>query len=101
MGADLHERINQLRAQLEEVNRTLTRLRRDQRLYKRNFDLVVANAYCPVCLQPLSLEYKYEYSEKIARIIRENERRIAVESEHQRALEQEILNLEKAMGNNS
>ena len=100
MNNDEHvkKRLEDLRAELKQVGSEITKLRREQRECKRNLDVVVSSAYCPVCLQPLSLEYKYEYSDKMAAIFRGIEKRIALAVEKQASLEQEIRNLEEALG---
>jgi len=100
MNYDEHvkKRLEDLRAELREVASELTKLRREQRGCKRNLDLVVSSAYCPLCLQPLSLEYKYEYSDKVAAIFRDIEKRIALAAEKQASLEHEIRSLEEALG---
>ncbi|SRR5579875_1232930 len=94
----VRKRLEDLREELREVGSELTRLRREQRECKRNLEAVVSSAYCPVCLQPLSLEYKYEYSDKMAAIFRGIEKRIASAAEKQASLEHEIRSLEEALG---
>jgi len=93
----VRRRLEELRSELKVLNKQITDLKKDEKTCKRNFDVVVSSAYCPVCLQPLSLEYKHEYSEKIGAIVRDIERRIYRALERQKALEQEISNLEEAI----
>ncbi|MEM0120195.1 MAG: hypothetical protein QW514_07500 [Thermoprotei archaeon] len=99
MSADnTRRRLQFLRAELKQVSLELARLKRDQRACKRNLEVVISSAYCPVCLQPLSLEYKYEYTDKMGAIFREIEKKIAGIIERQESLEQEIRGLEEALG---
>lgn len=95
MGAENPaKRLEALKRELEALNTEIAHLRRDERACKRNLDLVISSAYCPVCLQPLSLKYKHEYSEKVAAIIRDIEKRLQEVLGRQRVLEEEIRNLE-------
>lgn len=94
---DVASRLRTLKEELEALNGEIERLKRDERACKRNFDLVLSSAYCPVCLQPLSLEYKHEYSEKVAGILKGIARRLQEATSRQRVLEEEIRSLEVAL----
>lgn len=96
--AELRRRLQALKQELGALTSEMVRLRRDERACRRNFDLVVSSAYCPTCLRPLSLEYKHEYSEKVAKILADIKRRLEEASGRQRLLEEEIRNIERALG---
>jgi DNA repair exonuclease SbcCD ATPase subunit len=67
------QRKERVKTRLKAVESRIKLLKKRHRTYRENFDTVVSSGVCPTCLQPLSLKYKYEYSERISKMIRKVE----------------------------
>lgn len=67
------QRKERVKTRLKAVESRMSLLKKRHKTYRENFDVVVSSGVCPTCLQPLSLEYKYEYSEKISKMMRKVE----------------------------
>ncbi|PSN82055.1 hypothetical protein B9Q01_09120 [Candidatus Marsarchaeota G1 archaeon OSP_D] len=60
-----------LKKRIIEIERNIKLLEKRKKQFEENTKKIISSAACPLCLQPLSLEYKHDYLERIARYTQE------------------------------